>query len=383
MKPLAFHVRNQANGSLTEQVMHGIQAGVHTGRFVPGERLPTLGDMSAELGVSLNTMRCAIARLSAAGLLEVRRRSGICVRSTHMPRFRAHVLYVSYVPPVSYYYAARDYAFLETLRKQEIHITALHISGEESAREFPVVQHVLATQPVTLAVIEGETLAHAHPLGRLLNKYGIRFVEVWARTHAPAAVDSLRLDRAPAYQKLVRHCSQRRVKKVFLFSSLAEHWISFRDAARTVGLQAKHEAIDAAPHGAPGQIAFERAGHSAIAKRLKRAGIKRGQTLIVSTDDYFTRGALMAFYQAGWQIPRDVQLATTVNYGHVPVTGQTLTRIEMYPVQDGAAMAQLVLRNLLPNHRRRKPLVMCPRFVPGKTTRPGGRADRRQRKGSP
>ncbi|MCX7144503.1 MAG: substrate-binding domain-containing protein, partial [Proteobacteria bacterium] len=128
--------------------------------------------------------------------------------------------------------------------------------------------------------------------------------------------------------------------------------------------------IDVPPDSALGQVAFERAGYSAIAELLKRTKVERGQDMIISTDDYFTRGALMAFYQAGWHIPRDIQLVTMVNYGHVPVTGQLLTRIEMYPVRAGEAMAQVVLRNLEPNHRRRKPLAVCPRFVVGKTTRP-------------
>ncbi|MCX7144504.1 MAG: winged helix-turn-helix domain-containing protein, partial [Proteobacteria bacterium] len=161
MKPLSFHVRARANGSLIEQVVHGIQAVVHTGRFAPGERLPTLIDMSAELGVSMYTVRRAIARLAAGGVLEVRRSTGIRVRPTHEPRFRAHVLYVSRASPSAYYYAARTHAFLEVLRGHHLHATAVHVSGRERVLGFPTVQHVLATQPVTLAVIEGETLVHA------------------------------------------------------------------------------------------------------------------------------------------------------------------------------------------------------------------------------
>ncbi len=372
MKQLAFHVRSRADGSLTEQVVRGLQAVIHTGRFAAGKRLPTLCEMSAELGVSMNTMRHAVAGLAAEGVLEVRRATGIRVRATHEPRFRAHVLFVSQASPSAYYYATRNYAFLEVLRGQDIHATTVHVSGREHDLGFPAVRHVLATQPVTLAVLDGEALGQKPRLQKLLAERGVRFVQTWSRTPAPAAAaDSLALDIAPAFQQLARHCVRCGRKKIIVFLSglMDEAWVGFRDAAGAAGLQARREVIPPPRREGSVEVGVERAGHATLTQWVTQGRIERGQSLIVSADDYFTRGALTALHEAGWQVPRDIQLATLVNFGHVPVTGIPLTRIEMYPVRDGEAMAQVVLRNLTPHNRRHKPLVVRPRFVVGESTR--------------
>jgi len=374
MNPLAFTVGSQVDGTLTEQVVRGIQALVHTGRLATGQRLPTLRDMSAELGVGMNTMRRAIAQLAAAGVLEVRRATGIQVRATATPRFQAQVLYISYAVPVPYYYAARNLAFWEALRARDIHVTAVYLIDREFRRGFPTVQHILATQPVTLAVLDSEDLAHASQLRKLLNARGVRFVEKWTRTPSPAAVDSLFLDIAPAYQKLARHCAKCGVNDVWFFSEMGEAWTHFRKAARSGGLRVHHSLTHPTPFKVTGEVAVEREGHSAITQLLKRGRIKRGQALLVTTDDYFARGALTALLEAGWRIPHDIQLATLINAGHTPVTGMPLTRIEMNPARDGEAMAQVVLRNLTPHKRRRKPLVVWPKFMAGKSTQPRARS---------
>src|ERR1700753_3136516 len=47
------------------------------GEFTPGQRLPAQRELAAQLGVSRTTVRDALARVVASGLLEVRRgRSG-------------------------------------------------------------------------------------------------------------------------------------------------------------------------------------------------------------------------------------------------------------------------------------------------------------------
>ena len=371
---LAFNVRSETSRTLTEQVIHGIQAGVQTGRFSAGQRLPTLRQMSAKLGVSLNTMRCAIARLADAGVLEVRRATGIHVRATQTPQFQAQVLFVSYAVPVPYYYAARNQAFLEALRERDIHVTAVYVVGRELRMGFPTVRHILSTQPVTLAVLDGEVLTQARRLRKLLDEHGVCFVEKWTRTPSPAAVDSLFLNSAPAYQKLARHCAQCGVKQVWFFSGMDEAWKNFHKAVQSAGVRVNHSVTHQGPFKVTGEVGVERHGHSTITRLLKQRRIERGQTLLVMTDDYFARGAMTAFLEAGWRIPQDIQLATLVNTGHVPVTGLPLTRIEMNPTRDGEALAQVVLRNLTPHQRRRKPLVVCPIFVAGKSTQPRARA---------
>jgi DNA-binding FadR family transcriptional regulator len=54
-----------------------IMAAIALGEFTPGQRLPAERELAAQLGVSRTTVRDALSRVVAAGLLEVRRgRSG-------------------------------------------------------------------------------------------------------------------------------------------------------------------------------------------------------------------------------------------------------------------------------------------------------------------
>jgi DNA-binding transcriptional regulator YhcF (GntR family) len=56
-----------------------IRAAVDAGRLRPGERLPGLRELAEQLGVSHNTLRAAVAKLEADGVLETRHGAGTYV----------------------------------------------------------------------------------------------------------------------------------------------------------------------------------------------------------------------------------------------------------------------------------------------------------------
>lgn len=368
MKPLSFQVRRDAAGSLTEQIVQGFQAAVNTGHLAPGDRLPTLLAMSAELGVCMITMRRAITRLAAVGVLEVQRGTGVHVGSTHKSRFQAHVLFVSTGPPASFYYATRNHAFLKVLREHDVLATTVYVGGQEANPDFPTVRHLLDTQPVALVVLEGDWMRQDNTLQRLLVEQGIHFVQTWTDQPSPAAVDSVYLDPEPAERQLARHCAWCKPREVIVLSGGEGGWRRFAAAAKALDLIVSREALGLPPDNLTGED-FERDGYLTVTRLIKLGRIERGCVMLVSTDDYVSRGVMTALLEAGWRFPRDIQFATLVNHDHAPVAWAPLTRIEMYPVRDGETMAQLVLRNLSPTVRRRKPLVVRPRFVAGKSTR--------------
>lgn len=79
--------------AISERTPHGIASGISrlitTGDLAPGDRLPTVRDLAADLGVSPATVSHAWQTLAAAGLITSRGRSGSFVRSVPrewMPR---------------------------------------------------------------------------------------------------------------------------------------------------------------------------------------------------------------------------------------------------------------------------------------------------------
>lgn len=61
------------------QIANQIRRAIHRGDVKPGEQLPTVRQLSAALGINLNTAAQAYRELAAEGLLDLRRGSGVRV----------------------------------------------------------------------------------------------------------------------------------------------------------------------------------------------------------------------------------------------------------------------------------------------------------------
>lgn len=62
-----------------EQVRAQLAGRIGTGRLLPGDRLPTVRALAADLGLAVNTVARAYKELEAGGLVETRRRAGTVV----------------------------------------------------------------------------------------------------------------------------------------------------------------------------------------------------------------------------------------------------------------------------------------------------------------
>lgn len=62
-----------------EQVRAQIAGLIAAGRLLPGDRLPTVRALAADLGLAANTVARTYKELEAAGLVETRRRAGTTV----------------------------------------------------------------------------------------------------------------------------------------------------------------------------------------------------------------------------------------------------------------------------------------------------------------
>jgi GntR family transcriptional regulator/MocR family aminotransferase len=83
-KPLNLNLDRSAKTSLSEQIRKAMALAIESGVLVPGARLPSWQDLSAQLGVARGTVRTAYAKLAAAQLIEASRASG--TRVAQRPR---------------------------------------------------------------------------------------------------------------------------------------------------------------------------------------------------------------------------------------------------------------------------------------------------------
>lgn len=63
------------------QLIEQIQAGIVSGYFRPGDKLPSVRDMAAEASVNPNTMQKALSELERTGLVYTNRTSGRFITS--------------------------------------------------------------------------------------------------------------------------------------------------------------------------------------------------------------------------------------------------------------------------------------------------------------
>lgn len=69
-----------------EQLKSQIRAQVDSGALAPGDRLPTVRRLAAELGLAANTVARSYRELEAAGVLQTRGRAGTFVAGDEVER---------------------------------------------------------------------------------------------------------------------------------------------------------------------------------------------------------------------------------------------------------------------------------------------------------
>jgi DNA-binding GntR family transcriptional regulator len=68
------------------QLAWALRGAIESGVLRPGDRLPPLRELAAEVGVNANTLRAAYAKLEADGLIETRHGSGTFVTGSRASR---------------------------------------------------------------------------------------------------------------------------------------------------------------------------------------------------------------------------------------------------------------------------------------------------------
>lgn len=76
---MRLHVDHHAEEPVYEQVVRQVTEAVAAGRLAPGEKLPPVRTLAADLGVAVNTVARAYKELEAAAVVATRGRAGTVV----------------------------------------------------------------------------------------------------------------------------------------------------------------------------------------------------------------------------------------------------------------------------------------------------------------
>ena len=354
---LPFKVDRLQSVSLTEQIVRGIQGCVWNGTIKPGERLPNIKAMSAQLNASELVVRHAIGRLSAMGVLVARPKSGIIVLDAGSRYWRKHVVFLTRGNSV--YALRRDEAYHTACFNAHVRISMVPLPDCEVMQGLPTVRAILDTQTVDLVVIQGMASNIVSELGNR----GIRFMHFCDSSPSKLAWGRVEFDIREAYTDMAKHFLACGAQEVAVVYARNNQNTQLEDSFTTAGLRSRviipRTDAENSPEG------HEQAGYEATKEMLSRKQAKH----LYYYDEYVARGGIAALTEAGCAIPGEVQFACHSNKGNKPMFRMPLSIVEADPAEHGRVMAEATFAALESSKPLKQPFPLKMRFVVGETTR--------------
>ena len=341
----------------------GLRQAILTGRYKPGERLPTTLEWAKMLGVSIRVPEAAIARLVSEGLIVARRRIGCVVAERgNKPNWKGHVLVVVPDNDACYYSAVHLGCIRSRLLSEGYLVTSmtvLHGEGEKNRFKYDLAPLEFALrQSVDLAVLIFNYKRSS--IVRAFLRSGVPFVEFADAKPCShkGCVGSVCLDKESAMSQLeeaIRSSDVRHVMQVGAFTgNFDANFLRKMDGIRFSNWRTEWDRVE---RGANENIV--RGAMESFLRRFAAKGRGWLPDLFYFSEDHVASGALMAMLQEGVRIPEDVRVVTASNWGLGPVFPVSLTRLELNPYTHGEALAQMALdylRRGVPQGHRTVPL---------------------------
>lgn len=348
-----FAIVKKTGHTLTAQIVDGFRRAITFGFYRPGDILPSLREVARKTGASLIVVREAFQRLSAEGLVSLRRGIGSIVLDQGAFAWRGHIVIASVEIRENHLISAMTGALRKSLMEAGYMVSTVPFGSEPSTYDFSQLDSVLRT-PVTLVVATSSNPA----IDRHLAKQKTPFLTFGDSAHAVA---SLRIDCTQAIADFVEHCRKKGVKDV-LEVSVGSEEASVRDAMRAAGISCQRWNV--IRRGGIVEIAQGTLG--AFYGKLERHGKKWLPDVIYFNDNFATQSALLALLESGVDIPGDVSLVTWSNAGEGPFWRKSLTRIEIDPIESGRVFANFVL-SYLSGKKRHRVTTISPKYIIGDT----------------
>ena len=361
-RELPFVISRVAGQTLVDQVASGIRQAIATGRYKPGEVLPTRHEFAVSLGVSERVPREAVAKLAAEGLVYTRRCLGCVVSEKGERRWLGRVLFVESDDFSSYYYAALFSSFRREMSAAGYLVSSVSCPiGRSGVADVSPLEEALEQlfDFVVMPFFDASIV-------RAVEASGVRYLV--ASRHAvdgSLCVERFEVETETAIGKFIDHCRRAGVRKIMQVGMRGlEEFLSLRERAQGAGIR----------------LVSWNIGRSTVRSGLEnitygtmnafREQLKSGRDwlpdLFFFWDDFVASGALMALLDAGVRVPEDVKVVTLSNRGNCPVFPKSLARIEIDPFQNGMVLSEHVLRHLAPS-RRKACRTVGYRYIRGQT----------------
>lgn len=348
--------------TLSDQLIERLKKAIATGRYKPGDVLPSVRAMARLCGTSVRVPLAAVNALEQDGLVKARPRLGITVLPHACKLWKGRVLIVT------------------TGGNANFHVNAMN------AEIATVLQAANYRVGVAYATVKGDGMAAVDTLRKMLDEkydllilpdYNERILSEVIASGLPYILFSSAEIKRPQgcvglssgwwkepVMRFANDCAKVGVRKVLQMKFADCDWIDVTSPLKDRSISV--ETIEVTlPMTEDRLERIERTAFAALTKWLERHA-RRLPDLIFFADDFIARGGLSALLARGVRVPEDVRVVSTTNRFFLPVFPKKLTRIEC----DTAENAKIVSRqaiDFLKTHETQKSRIQVFRYLRGQT----------------
>lgn len=327
---------------LVDRVVEKISEGIAAGVYRVGMPLPSRTELARRLGVGERTVRTAMARLEACGMVEVRRRVGALVLKRTRSWQRRIFLDVRSEDNGSCSGAMFSLGVRRTVEKAgcryrdvqlsfDVHSGLDLIPLEEALEEKP--NFVLIRAPnCRLPEVAGLVAERGFPYVTVSNVVVVR----------GNCVGNVCYDASHAVAEFVQDCVRARIRSVLQLDFGEDSYISAREELEAHGIA--FERLQT-PNGSNYENldALVKDAAQVMSRRIQQGPLP---DLVFLTDDFLSSGAIAALYRAGLKMPEDVRVVAYANRGAGFGFLHTMACFETDTYQEGVNCAKSALRYL-------------------------------------
>ena len=345
--------------TLAAQMEDSLRQAIASGRYRPGDALPTVREWAKMLGVSLRVPKAVIPRLVKEGLVVARPRHGCIVAPRNAPLFRGHVLAV--MPPEAHF-GNSNVTYASMARRLEdagYLVSDVRVRRGAGGRPDFRSLDLALRQSVDVVVFFQRDPAAA----RRARRMGVPFVTIHDG-YAPGGIGHVLWDESPAVEEMARDFKSCGIRRVGLVFKADRGDCGHANTLRKAGLEVRVIPIrvdSSIPHEARLEAIMQGA-RDAFEKLLSVAFAM--PDALHFTDDHLLLGAAPVLLSHGIRVPDDVALSSVVNYGRRPVFPFPLSMVEFNQYENGKLIAGGVL-SYFDKGQFPADIVLLPRYVPG------------------
>ena len=331
---------------LVDKVEERIVNGISDGEFPVGKPLPSRHELSLRLGIGERTVRAAIVRLAASGIVSVHRRIGAVVLKKNSKKRQCRFLDVRSEDFGSCAGSMFSLGVRRTVEKAGCRYREVQLSYcEDDGMDLEPLDEALEDKP-DFVLIRAPN-CRLQEIACFVSKRGVPYATVANAAFSQGkCVGAVRYDSSQPVREFVRDCKRAGVRSVLQFDFGGDSIVDARKPLERAGISVERLAT---PKGSNYENldVLVRDAALVMKRRLAKCSLP---DLVLITDDFLASGAISTLYQEGFRIPKDVRVVAYANRGSGFPFLQTMACFESDPRVEGANCAKSALKYLKTGH---------------------------------